>query len=216
MNSPVNFLSLEKRAKQLLHQILSSKHRGFYGILILLAAIVIKMSFVSINLTLIPAAAERFIQRLDIKKEWMRRKELWEVSQKPFLVKESVTWAIKEALNTHTQDELEFATQFKELEKLKGYESKLILKKLNPEIGFIEKQVDELQDYRTAEYDLSWPLVLTDRELKKLVESLEVLKTRMPAFFLKRFSFHQLKFNNEDRYQVDFTFIVREKKTKGS
>jgi len=216
MNSPVNFLSLDKRAKQLLQQIRSSAHQGFYCLLILLAALVIKMSIVSVNLALIPAAAERFIQRLDIKKEWMRRKELWEVSQKPFLVKESVTWAIKEALNTHTQDELEFATQFKELEKLKGYENKLILKKLNPEVGFIEKQVEELHDYRTAEYDLSWPLVLTDRELKKLVESLEVLKSRTPAFFLKRFSFHQLKVNNEDRYQVDFTFIVREKKPKGS
>ncbi len=206
------FLSYKKVIKSKFQQLTKKEHRFFYFVFLLFFLLFIHLLVVFFRVNDLPQKVVLFQKEIELKKEYLRKKELLELTAKTLFLKEAIQQVVKDVLNTQTQKELEFYTQFKGFESLKGYEGKLLLQKIQLDFSFTEKKQEEYLDYRQVEYQLSHPLLLTDLELKKLIEKLDEIKEKNPALMIHSFHFKKKYVEEKEKYEVNFSFLIREKK----
>jgi hypothetical protein len=212
MKVSLNFPSFKGSINNLLALFTKNEQRLFYQVFSLVLILTTYLILVFFRLHDLPEKAFKFKKELELKKEFLRKKELLEMTSKTLLLKEAVYQVVKDVLNTQTKKELEFVTQFKSFESLKGHEGKLLLQKIQLDFSFIEKKQEDFSGYKQTEYELSKPLILNDLELKKLIEKLDEIKEKNPALMVNSFHFKKKYIEEKEKYEVNFTFLLREKK----
>lgn len=147
---------------------------------------------------------------LDRKKSIMEKKQKIEEEMKkhPLAILDK---ALVEVINTHKKQELELVSQFQGFEGLKGHEAKLIFERVSFERFFETKEVIITPPYKEVYYTIKQPFFLTDQELKMLIQQIEEMKIKNSSVLVNLFSFKKKKIEDQEKYEVNFSFIIREK-----
>jgi hypothetical protein len=210
-----NLLLKATSLKKILYSYFSFKKKEFAFLFILLIFAFLGSIFFCLQVLQAPqkvVIASQIIKKTKIMHE---RKELIEEESRRSRFAQ-INKVLLEVFNAHKKKELEIVSQFNGFEDLKGHESKLFLDPYSFDAFYEEKTIQKTPPYQEITYGLKNPVYLTDLELKNLITGFEKLKSKNPAILVNFLSFKKKMIEHQEKYEVNFTFIIREKMANSS
>jgi len=206
-----NFLFDKTKLLEIFKKAHESSYRDFYLSFSILSFLFLGSAIFLFRMSNFPNLIGKAKQVIEKKQYFQMKKELLEDESKRTYALDVMGKILLDVMNTHQKKELELVTQFQGFENLKGHEGKLLLENYNFESIFKPGQSKITKPYQETPYSLSEPLILTDLELKRLITHLDELRFKRPSILITTFNVEKKMIDQKDRYQVNFTFVLREK-----
>lgn len=166
---------------------------------------------IALKITFLPQKIQLMTEYLEKKNIMDKRKRDIDEQSKKIKGLAPIDTMIKEVLNTNKKKELEWVSQFKTFSSLKGHESKLLLENYISENFYQCIDTSKISGYEEKTYQLAQPIFLNEEELDNLLLKVQIISKEFPAILIRSIDWEKKKIDDEEKYEVNFSFVIRKK-----